>query len=932
MSYVDGIYERDRDLIHVVERDKNGKRVYREYPANYIFYYPDPKGKHRSIYDTPVSRFSTRSNKEFQKEKRMYGSKKLYESDINPVFRCLADNYLNSDAPRLHTCFFDIEVDFDPELGFSPTTDPFNPVTAISLYLDWLDQLVTLCIAPKTLNAEQAAEITGEFENTILFTSEIEMFETFFELIEDADVLTGWNSEGYDIPYMVNRVTRVMSKDDTRKFCLLGQLPKLKQYERFGKIEYTYDLVGRIHLDYLQLYKKYNYEQRHSYKLDSIGEMEVGENKTQYEGTLDQLYNQDFKRFLEYNRQDTMLLVKIHNKLKFLDLANQLAHENTVLLPTVMGSVAMIEMAVYNEAHARGFVVPDKPRTNSFEEKFNEDDDDDEAKAAGAYVAVPKKGMHEYIGAVDINSLYPSTIRALNMAGETIVGQIRPALTDEYMRVKSIELAKRMKKNKFKDDNDVEGVFSAALWEGLFAALEYTAVMNQERGTMLTIDWENGRSEEFSAAEVHKLIFDSRNPWMLSANGTIFTYEREGVVPGLLTRWYAERKDLQKKLKQSTTKEDQEYWDKRQLVKKILLNSAYGALLNEHCRFYDKRIGQSTTLCGRTIVKHQCAYLNELITGEYQHDGTAVIYSDTDSTYFSAYTTLKPQIDAGTLEWNKDVAVQIYDSLGESVNESFPTFMERAFHCPTNKGEILKAGRELVADRGIFITKKRYAVNIYDKEGKRLDKNGSTGKIKAMGLDLKRADTPKYIQEFLMRVLTDVLNGAQKDQVIGAIKEFKRELSEQPGWTKGSPKSVNKLTFYQQQEQNSRTQRNDLKRVFDDLSTGKGRANMPGHNRAALNWNALRELHNDNYSMKIVDGMRIVVCKLKENPLGYTSVAYPTDELRLPEWFKELPFDNETMEKILVDEKIENLLGALNWDLRTETVTNNTFDQLFTFG
>ena len=117
----------------------------------------------------------------------------------------------------------------------------------------------------------------------MLFRTEKELFDAFFSLIEDADVLSGWNSEGYDIPYMVNRVTRVMSKDDTRRFCLLGQYPKKRKYERFGKEEETFDLVGRIHLDYLQLYKKYNYESRHSYKLDAIGEMEVGEKKTEYE-------------------------------------------------------------------------------------------------------------------------------------------------------------------------------------------------------------------------------------------------------------------------------------------------------------------------------------------------------------------------------------------------------------------------------------------------------------------------------------------------------------------------------------------------------------------------------------------------------------------------------------------------------------------------
>ena len=537
MSYVDAIHSRDEDRIYVVERNKDGKREYKEYPTNYVLYYPDHKGKHRSIYGDPVSRFSTRKRQEFEKERRIHSGKKLFESDVPVIFRCLSENYLKVDAPKLHTCFFDIEVDFDPVKGFSPTSDPFNPVTAISLYLDWQDTLVTLVIAPKHMSPETAQEICNEFDNCMLFTNEKDMFDVFFQLIEDADVMTGWNSEGYDIPYMVNRVTRVMSKDDTRKFCLMGQLPKAREYERFGKSETTYDLVGRIHMDYLQLYKKYNYESRHSYKLDAIGEMEVGENKTQYEGTLDQLYNKDFKKFIEYNRQDTMLLVKIHNKLKFLELANQLAHENTVLLPTVMGSVAMIEMAIFNEAHERGLVVPDKKRRNENAEETT--------PAAGAFVATPKRGMHEYVGAVDINSLYPSVIRALNMAGETIIGQVRQTLTDKYMLDKGKQLASL--KKRFKEgDEDVTG---AILWENLFSVLEYTAIMNQERGTILTLDYEDGRSVEMSAAEIWKLIFDSHKPWMLSANGTIFTYEKEGVVPGLLSKWYSDRKVQQRKMK-----------------------------------------------------------------------------------------------------------------------------------------------------------------------------------------------------------------------------------------------------------------------------------------------------------------------------------------------------------------------------------------------
>ena len=404
---------------------------------------------------------------------------------------------------------------------------------------------------------------------------------------------------------------------------------------------------------------------------------------------------------------------------------------------------------------------------------------------------------------------------------------------------------------------------------------------------------------------------------MLSANGTIFTYEKEGVVPGLLTRWYSDRKSMQKKLKEATTDSDREYWDKRQLVRKILLNSAYGALLNEHCRFYDKRIGQSVTLSGRQIVKHMMSQINECVEGKYSHEGNAIVYGDTDSCYFTAYPTLKEQIDKGELHWDKDLCIGLYDSIAEQANDSFPGFMEKAFHSPRKNGEIIKAGRELIGDRAIFITKKRYAINIFDKEGKRKDKDGKPGDIKAMGLDLKRADTPKYVQEFLLEVLSMVIQqGKHRDEVIEKVKEFKRILSAQDSWTKGSPKGVNKLTMYGDKEANSK----------------KGRENMPGHVRAALNYNYLRRVNGDQYSQKIVDGMKVVVCKLKPNALGFTSVAYPVDELRLPQWFTELPFDDAEMEKTLVDEKIDNLLGVLDWDIRSNTDVKSTFDDLFTFG
>jgi DNA polymerase elongation subunit (family B) len=887
MSYIDALFDREHDRIHIVER-RDGVRKYQEYPAQYTFYYDDPRGKFRSIYGTSVSRFSTRNNKEFRKEVRMHSNKKLYESDINPIFRCLEDNYKDQNAPELHTAFFDIEVAFDKQRGFSPVEDPFNPITAISVYLDWLDQLITLAVPPKGLSWDTAQELVNEFDNTILFEREEDMIKTFLDLIDDADVLSGWNSEGYDIPYTINRCTRVLSRDDTRKFCLWGQLPKKRMFERFGAENETYDLIGRVHMDYMQLYRKYTYEERHSYSLDAIGEYELNERKTQFEGTLDQLYNQHFKKFIEYNRQDTLLLHKLDRKLQFLALASELAHANTVLLQTTMGAVAVTEQAIINEAHERGMVVPNRKQRN----------DNEDVQAAGAYVAYPKKGVHEWIGSVDINSLYPSAIRALNMGPETIVGQLRLNATDRLIQ-------ERM----------ASGTSFAAAWEGLFATLEYTAVMEQQRGTSITIDWENGEETVHSAAEIWYMIFDSNQPWILTANGTIMTYEKKGIIPGLLERWYSERKELQAKKKEATDPKEIAFWDKRQLVKKINLNSLYGAILNPGCRFFDKRIGQSTTLTGRSIAKHMDAYLNECITGEYNHSGKSIIYGDTDSCYFSAWPVLKEDVEQGKMAWSKEICIQLYDSIAEQVNTSFPGFMEQAFHCPRDMGSLIKAGRETVADRGLFITKKRYAVNAIDIEGNRLDVNGKIGKTKATGLDLKRSDTPKVIQDFLLEILNKLLAGAGRDEIVERIREFKYEFKERPGWEKGSPKRVNNLTKYGADEANSKT----------------GKANMPGHVRAALNWNNLRRMNGDNYSMQIVDGMKTIVCKLRPNALGWTSIGYPTDEQRLPQWFKDLPFDNAEMEATVVDGKVDNLLSVLDWNLAAATNTDNTFTSLFSF-
>lgn len=979
--YVDALFKKggDSEVIKIVER-VNGKRVYTEYPPDYHFYLSDPKGTSKSIYGDPVKKIVPRTFTEKQKLlKTLSSNAKKWESDVDPIFRCLEQNYPSGDAPTLNVAFFDIETSFDKESGWSEASEANNYITSVSIHLQWLDEIVCLAVPPETLTWDEAQAVAESVGNVILFEREADMLTSFMDVIEDADVLSGWNSEAYDIPYIINRIKKVLGKHEARRMCLWEQEPKVREFERGGKVMPTYDLLGRVHVDYLQLYKKYNYEERHSYALNAIAEIELGETKVAYDGTLDELYNDDFKTFLEYNLQDTKLLDKLDKKLQFIDLANSIAHSSCVLIQTTMGAVAVTDQNVLMEAHHRGLVCPDKKR----------DKEEVDNRAAGAWVATPKKGFHKYIGSTDMKSLYPSVIRTLNMSPETIVGQIRLDRTNEAIR------AWEAKGSKYS---------FAAWWNDRFNVLEMEDFYSGDIGNKLILDMENGDQFEITGAELRELIFNGNQPWCISANGTIFRTDVDGVIPSLLSRWYSERKTLQgiltnyqdiednpkiegikvppelfteadisdvevkanpysehdayrpKKLKelveeghkkrvvqymnqhnltvkdgkaisrdQKTLKRIIGFWDKRQLVKKINLNSAYGALLNAGSRFFDQRLGQSTTLTGRTITKHMASKTNEMITGEYNHYGEAIIYGDTDSCYFSAWTTLKDEIERGEIVWTKESVIDLYNDLAKAVSATFPEFLHTLLNVPIKRSTgVIASSRETVSETGIWMVKKRYACLMYDKDGIRLDINGKPGKVKAMGLDLKRADTPKFVQEFLSEILMDALTEKGENYVIDKVRKFKQKFEDLKPWQQGTPRAVNKLTFYREKE--------ELHMAKKAKNQATGGVTMPGHVRASLMWNRLKEINHDQHAMRIVDGQKIIVCKLKETvENNIPSIAYPVDEIHLPDWFLKLPFASDEMMAGIVDKKVENLLGVLKWDLSRTQKEHEHLETLFDF-
>lgn len=1101
--YVDAIIH--KNMIHVVERDSEGNRVYKEAPIDYKFYVESNRGSYTSIFGTKVEKLSFNSFQAYKKELSRYAVNNIrtFETDVDRISDYLSNNYDPDRPPQLRVAFVDIETDFNKQLGFAPPEDPFNKITSIGIHDTAIGTTICLAIKPDTMSEVEAQTIVDKVDNAILCHSESEMLQIFLELIEPVDIISGWNSEGFDIPYLVNRVIRILGKNETRKFCLWGQYPTVREYERYGKSQETYDLIGRIHLDYLQLYQKYTYNELQSFSLDNVSYVELGEKKVAYAGTLDTLYHNDFEKFLRYNIQDVDLLVRLDHKLQYIDQANLISHANGVRLPDALGSVKQIDQAIINEAHHRGMVVPTRDRKKS------------NGTVAGAYVASPKVGMHQFVGAIDLNSLYPSILRAMNMSPETLIGQIRHTFTEPMVA-------------SFKKVVDA--------WEGRFACIEYEMVMAKDKETILYVDFENGETVEATGAEIHAMIFQNEVNWGLTANGTLFTYDTDGIIPSLLERWYAERKQLQYKakffaklengisvtcddiitttenehlvdldVKTFETKFDslnrtllekwglsvkdgkliannndhrkyaESFWDKRQLVKKILLNSLYGGLLNEGSRFFDARLGQSTTLTGRTIARHMSAQTNYLLSGVYDHTGECIIYGDTDSVvgstlvstdtgkvsiedlfnqcsikwnkgekeyacddrrktlsfdprtdsvmmkpfnyvyrhktkkvlwritdehgtiiditedhsvmverngvlieakpseikpddilikvipnvtrvkiakieqlgeyddyvydigidddtpyffgndilvhnsvYFSAYPVLKKGIESGEIQVTIDDIIEMYDSVAEGVNETFVHYMAENHHAPAHKGKIIAAGREVVASKGLFIKKKRYALMVVDNEGKRMDVNGEAGKIKAMGLELKRSDTPIYMQDFLKKLLKSVLTDGTKDDAVKLVKEFRTEFQKMPVWEKGTPKRVNKLTYYYNLE-------------FEEKNGNivcKKNTNMPWQVRASINYNILRKLSGDLHSMAIMDGMKTIVFKLKKNKFGFTRIALPIDETRIPEFLKTLPYDVENMEYTIITKKVHNLLWAMGWDLR-DSLTSTTKKKLF---
>lgn len=415
MSFISAFHDKRSNCVKVWERIDN-KRIYRQYSCPYYFYVRSPDGTYLTTTNVNVAKVECHSSNDFDDTIADYQLRRipLFESDVNPLERVLMDYYSMKSAPELVVGLLDIEVDYDPSIGFAGPQNPYAPINAVTIHVN--NVMATIAIPPKSWNWE-TDKLPTELASVILVKTEKELLELLLDLIFPCDVLSGWNSEFYDMPYIARRVELILGINALDRLSFEGgPSPRWTEKARFKhskEKDPVIDLVTRVHLDYLLLFAKFDLTKRQSYSLDNVAFDELGENKIHYDGSLAELYNTNFVKFVTYNIHDVTLLVRLDAKFKYIELANQMVHMASINFAGVFGSVQLIDTAIMNYAH------------NNLKRIVNDRVVRPEADPVeGAIVITPNVGFYRWIGACDINSLYPSTIRSLNLSLEKLVGQL----------------------------------------------------------------------------------------------------------------------------------------------------------------------------------------------------------------------------------------------------------------------------------------------------------------------------------------------------------------------------------------------------------------------------------------------------------------------------------------------------------------------------
>lgn len=485
------------------------------------------------------------------------------EADVNPKTRFMIDEFHDADLESPYKlAFYDIEVDFDLSdgRGYPIPENPFGEINSIQIFDCDLQTYVMLIPEHKARKIElKDAEYPVD---VIPCVNEMDMLRTFAAYLQEVDIIGGWYTNGFDLPYIMARAIRLFGESAaSTMFCRDGFKIKKREYideNAQEKVEWT--LVGIQHVDMLELYKKFNPGEKPSFSLDAICEHEKVGKKVEYSGDLGRLYREDPQKFYEYAIHDVRLLKDLDAKTDIIKLAVTMSRESCVNISDVTGTVKPIENAFIKFCREKGnIVLPNKKHHEK--EKF-----------PGAIVYDTLSGVHKWMASFDITSLYPSVMIMLGLSTETLVMQI----LEEY--------------------------------DG------FVAVMT-ESDDMVTVRVEDGANEviEVRARDLHDIIRE--NGYTISANGTIFNGEL-----GLLSEFVKsifDKRVMQKNKSKEYFKAGDDANGKRfdlfQKVTKIYANSLYGCIGNTHFRLFDLRMAKSITMTGQVISKQQVKAANDLL-------------------------------------------------------------------------------------------------------------------------------------------------------------------------------------------------------------------------------------------------------------------------------------------------------------------------------
>ncbi|HQI44454.1 MAG TPA: DNA polymerase domain-containing protein [Bacteroidales bacterium] len=851
--YTNVFVDKKENVVHLWDDTKG----YKTFPYRRYAYRRAPDGEYISLYGDKLEKVF--SFDEYDPT--------LFESDVSPEMRVLIDQYEDSDEPSVGHRILVLDIEVSSEGGFPDITKGDKAITAIALFDQAGNKYYSLVLDPEN---KISSKSTSELE-TCSFKSEDTLLNSFLNLWEQIQptIVTGWNSNNFDIPYLYNRIRAVLGKQASYRLSPIGIMYQNKFSGRMV-------CAGISLLDYLELYKKFIGVMKPSWSLANIAkDEELKHQKLTYKGSLTELYKKDILRYVEYNLVDVKVVVELDQKYDFIRLAQAVCHKGHVPYEWFQMSSRFIDGAILMYLRRNGKVAPNKPIGGR--EEYESMQREDEEGFTGAFVKEPISGLYDWICSADITSLYPSVIMSLNISPESKIGKI-------------------------------EG------WN----------MMEFQRGNISTIQID-GRG--FSAEDFKKKI--ANYAWSISSNGVVYRQDIRGVVPTVLDVWFKERleyRKLQKKFSDEGDKVQSEFYKRRQLRQKIFLNSVYGTLGLPVFRFYDRDNAEAVTISGQEIIRSAEKLVNDMYYAKFKEANVLpsqkdyVVYIDTDSLYMSALPVANllkvksEHMTKFTIDWVTEVAAKI--------NRFYEYMIPKIFNVAPEHNRI-KIVPDVIAKKALWVVKKRYAMlKVYDMETMKevKDKNGNEGKLEVKGIDVVRSSFPAAFRKFSSDMLDALLRGVPQKELDERILSFEENID------KISVSDLAKTSSVRFISRNGNDDYNPSHRkLFQYINKS------PAQVRAALAYNDLLKVWKLNRQYeKITHSEKIKWVYLLPNDFYIESLAIKGDDTDPDEIlnFISMYVDRKKMYERELKSKLSEIYSCIGWKYpnRGSQLATQTFD------